>query len=209
MKMPETKIIRVMLVDDHTVVRSGLSAFLLAYDDLELVGEASSGERAIQLWQQTQPDVVLMDMMMPDMTGFEVIEKIKFHERLSDIPILVCTANKFVRQKKLENVEGICYKPIDIESILAKVNSLIACCDRAELSQNTLVIDVGEEDPLYQEYQKLVSDYDNNCLMQNLLDRGYEIFKIHSCWEICNYKYIQLEILDYNFSLAATTSIFY
>lgn len=67
--MTETKPIRVMLVDDHTVVRSGLSTFLRAYDDLELVGEASSGERAVQLCQQVQPDVVLMDLIMPGMDG--------------------------------------------------------------------------------------------------------------------------------------------
>lgn len=67
--MPETKPIRVLLVDDHAVVRSGLSAFLLAYDDLELVGEASGGERALQLCPQAQPDVVLMDLMMPGIDG--------------------------------------------------------------------------------------------------------------------------------------------
>ena len=67
--MTDAKPIRVMLVDDHAVVRSGLSAFLLAYEDLELVGEAPSGERAVQLCQQTQPDVILMDLVMPGMDG--------------------------------------------------------------------------------------------------------------------------------------------
>ena len=65
----EAKTIRVMLVDDHAVVRSGLSAFLMAYDDLELVGEASGGEEAIRLCQQFLPDVILMDLVMPGMDG--------------------------------------------------------------------------------------------------------------------------------------------
>ena len=67
--MNENKPIRVMLVDDHAVVRSGLSAFLLAFDDLELVGEASSGAEAVAKCSQLRPDVVLMDLVMPGMDG--------------------------------------------------------------------------------------------------------------------------------------------
>ena len=61
--------IRVMLVDDHTMVRRGLAAFLKAFDDLELAGEAENGATAIQLCGEILPDVVLMDMVMPDMDG--------------------------------------------------------------------------------------------------------------------------------------------
>ena len=61
--------IRVMLVDDHTMVRRGLATFLLVFDDFKLVGEAESGEAAIQLCAKVLPDVVLMDMVMPGMGG--------------------------------------------------------------------------------------------------------------------------------------------
>lgn len=67
--MTDSKSIRVMIVDDHAVVRSGLAAFLLASDDLELVGEAGDGEEAVRLCAQIQPDVVLMDLVMPKMDG--------------------------------------------------------------------------------------------------------------------------------------------
>lgn len=67
--MDDSNGIRVLLVDDHAVVRSGLAAFLLAYDDLELAGEAASGEEAIRRCRQVQPDVVLMDLVMPGMDG--------------------------------------------------------------------------------------------------------------------------------------------
>lgn len=67
--MPESQPIRVMVVDDHAVVRGGLTAFLLAFDDLELVGEASGGEEAVRICRQVRPDVVLMDLMMPGMDG--------------------------------------------------------------------------------------------------------------------------------------------
>jgi NarL family two-component system response regulator LiaR len=75
--MNEETPIRVFLVDDHAVVRSGLSAFLLAYDDLDLVGEAGSGEDALHLCEHLQPDVVLMDLVMPGMNGVETTQAIR------------------------------------------------------------------------------------------------------------------------------------
>jgi NarL family two-component system response regulator LiaR len=75
--MSESRTIRVLLVDDHAVVRSGLAAFLLAFEDLELVGEASSGEQAVQLCTQCRPDVVLMDLVMPGMDGAQATQAIR------------------------------------------------------------------------------------------------------------------------------------
>lgn len=69
--------IRVMIVDDHAVVRGGLKYFLLAFDDMELVGEAESGPKAVQLCPTARPDVVLMDMMMPGMDGAEATQRIR------------------------------------------------------------------------------------------------------------------------------------
>jgi NarL family two-component system response regulator LiaR len=90
--MSETEIIRVMLVDDHAVVRSGLSAFLLAYDDLELVAEAGSGDEAIHLCDQAKPDVVLMDLMMSGMDGATATRMIR--ERCPDIQVIALTSFK-------------------------------------------------------------------------------------------------------------------
>ena len=75
--MSESGTIRVLLVDDHAVVRSGLSAFLLAFDDMELVGEASSGEEAVRLCARSKPDVVLMDLVMPGMDGAQATKAIR------------------------------------------------------------------------------------------------------------------------------------
>ena len=90
--MTDTKPIRVLLVDDHAVVRSGLGAFLAAFDDLELAGEASSGERAITLCQQVQPDVVLMDLVMPGMDGATATRKIQ--EQSPQIQVIALTSFK-------------------------------------------------------------------------------------------------------------------
>jgi NarL family two-component system response regulator LiaR len=67
--MNESPVIKILIVDDHAVVRGGLSKFLLVYPDLELVGEAESGEEAVRLCAARTPDVVLMDLKMPGMDG--------------------------------------------------------------------------------------------------------------------------------------------
>jgi len=84
--------IRVILVDDHTVVRSGLSAFLLAFDDLELVGEAGSGKEAVRLCDELRPDVVLMDLVMPEMDGAAATRVIR--ERCPHIQVIALTSFK-------------------------------------------------------------------------------------------------------------------
>jgi NarL family two-component system response regulator LiaR len=75
--MSEEKKIRMMIVDDHVVVRSGLSAFLSAFEDLKLVGEASGGEEGVRLCRRIQPDVVLMDLVMPGMDGIAATKAIR------------------------------------------------------------------------------------------------------------------------------------
>ena len=101
--MNEVSPIRVLLVDDHAVVRSGLSAFLLAYDDLELVGEAGSGAEALAKCQESLPDVILMDMLMPDMDGLVVITKLK--EIDADIQTVLLTGHG--DEKLMEATEAL------------------------------------------------------------------------------------------------------
>jgi len=90
--MTDTKLIRVMLVDDHAVVRSGLSTFLMTCDDMELVGEASSGEQAISLCLKVNPDVVLMDLVMSGMDGATATRRIR--EECPEIQVIALTSFK-------------------------------------------------------------------------------------------------------------------
>lgn len=73
----DDKPIRVLIVDDHKMVRRGLRAFLLSFDDFELVGEAANGQEACVHCQSLQPDVVLMDLVMPDMDGVVATQTIR------------------------------------------------------------------------------------------------------------------------------------
>ena len=88
----QTQSIRVMVVDDHTVVRSGLAALLYAFDDFELVGEAADGEEALRMCARVQPDVILMDLIMPRMDGPTATRAIR--ARFPEIQILVLTSFK-------------------------------------------------------------------------------------------------------------------
>ena len=90
--MPEDKPIRVMIVDDHAVVRSGLAAFLMVFDDLELVGEASGGAKAVQLCRQVEVDVVLMDLVMPEINGAEATRLIR--QQCPKVQVIALTSFK-------------------------------------------------------------------------------------------------------------------
>lgn len=92
MKTPPSKPIRVMLVDDHAMVRRGLATFLKVFDDLILVGEADSGEAAILLCEQAQPDVILMDMLLPVMDGAATTRAIR--DRFPQMQVIVLTSFK-------------------------------------------------------------------------------------------------------------------
>jgi two-component system, NarL family, response regulator LiaR len=96
-----SKPIRVMIVDDHAVVRSGLSAFLRSYDDLELAGEARNGEEAVQVCAQFRPDVVLMDLIMPVMDGATATQIIRQNCPQTQVVVLTTFKEEALVQKAL------------------------------------------------------------------------------------------------------------
>lgn len=92
MTTSSSKPIRVMVVDDHTMVRRGLATFLNIYDDLQLAGEAENGEAAIQLCAEVLPDVILMDMSLPGTDGAIATHAIR--QQFPHIQVIILTSFK-------------------------------------------------------------------------------------------------------------------
>jgi len=79
-----------MIVDDHVMVRTGLATFLKVSDDLDLVGQATNGQQAVELCEQFQPDVILMDLVMPEMDGVTATRIIR--ERWPQVQVIALTS---------------------------------------------------------------------------------------------------------------------
>lgn len=133
MKTSPSKPIRVMLVDDHTMVRRGLATFLKAFDDLELAGEAESGQTAIQLCAQVQPDVILMDMIMPDMNGAAATRSIR--QQFPTVQVIALTSFKeeeLVKSALEAGAIGYLLKDVSAEDLVSAIRA--AHAGRATLS---------------------------------------------------------------------------
>jgi NarL family two-component system response regulator LiaR len=133
MSTPSSPSIRVLLVDDHAMLRQGLATFLKVYDDLELAGEAASGQAAIQLCAQLAPDVVLMDMVMPEMDGVTATRAIR--QRYPEVQVIALTSFKdkgLVRDALQAGAIGYLLKDVSADELAEAIRA--AHAGRATLS---------------------------------------------------------------------------
>lgn len=119
--------IRVLITDDHAIVRTGLAQLLGTTNDLELVGEAADGDRAIELTHELKPDVVLMDLSMPGMDGVQATQEIVANH--PDVHVVVLTS--FSDQARIldaleAGAEGYLLKHSEPEVILAGIREVVS-----------------------------------------------------------------------------------
>lgn len=120
------KILNVLIVDDDDRNIFALSAYL-KIKKMKVVS-ASDGEECLQKMEETKPDIVLLDMMMPVMDGFETLKHIRENERFRHTKVIALTAlaMKGDAEKCLEaGANDYCSKPIDIDLLINKINSLL------------------------------------------------------------------------------------
>ena len=114
--------IRVLIVDDHAMVRKGLAAFLKVNPDLQLVGEAANGEEAIALCDRLQPDVVLMDLLMPEMGGAEATRVIRYRwPRVQVIALTSFGEKETVREALQAGAISYLLKNVSVDDLAAAI----------------------------------------------------------------------------------------
>ncbi|MFF5728031.1 response regulator [[Kitasatospora] papulosa] len=121
------KSIKVLLVDDHQVVRRGLRTFLEIQDDIEVVGEASDGAEGVARTEELRPDVVLMDIKMPGTDGIEALRRLRELEN----PARVLIVTSFTEQRTVvpalrAGASGYVYKDVDPDALAGAIRSVHA-----------------------------------------------------------------------------------
>lgn len=122
--MNDSDTIKVLIVDDHPMIRKGLSAFLDVIPSLEEIGVASNGAEAIHFCEQHSPDVILMDLVMPDVNGIEAIQRIK--ARQPGIKIIAMTSfqeEDLVRQAFEAGAISYLMKDVSLEDLEAAIRA--------------------------------------------------------------------------------------
>lgn len=122
--MPENNAIRIMLVDDHDMVRRGLAAFLQVKPDLELVAEARNGQEALEICGEVKPDVILMDLVMPEMDGVTATRAVR--ERHPDVKVIALTSfqeKNLIRDALEAGAIGYLLKNVTIDDLAVAIRA--------------------------------------------------------------------------------------
>lgn len=120
--------IRVLIADDQALVRAGFRALLDVQDDIEVVGEAADGEQAVRLARELRPDLVLMDIRMPEADGLEATRRITADPGLADVRILILTTfelDEYVFEALRAGASGFVVKDTEPADLVRGVRSIV------------------------------------------------------------------------------------
>lgn len=123
----DTKMTTVLLADDHEIVREGLRAMLQAQEDIEVVGEAENGRQIIKMTRQKNPDLVIMDIAMPDLNGIDATMALK--EEFPDIRVIALSMHsdkRFVLGMLKAGASGYLLKECAFQELITAVRSVLS-----------------------------------------------------------------------------------
>jgi NarL family two-component system response regulator LiaR len=146
--MSETKPIRVMIVDEHDMVRRGLVTFLKVKPDLELIAEARNGEEAIQICEEEQPDVILMDLKMPVMDGVTATRIIR--ERWPEVQVIALTSfqeKELVQEVLQAGAISYLLKNVTVDELAEAIRAAYAGKATLAPEATQVLIQASREDP--------------------------------------------------------------
>jgi len=161
-----TNKIRVILVDDHSVVRAGFKMLLATENNVEVIGEAERGEQAIQIYQELEPDIVVMDLSMPGIGGLETIRRIV--QRDPEALLVVFSVHSepvYVSRALNAGAQGYITKNSAPEILVEAISSVMR---GEQYIENGLMKGGGE--------QQKPDDYHN--LISNLSAREFDVFNL-------------------------------
>lgn len=119
--------IRILLADDHTIVLQGLSRFLREQSDMEVVGHAKDGLTTVQLARDLSPDIVIMDISMPGLSGIEATRRI--HSEKPDVKIIglsMHAAKRYVQEMYRAGARGYLLKDCDFDELVTAIHTVAA-----------------------------------------------------------------------------------
>jgi DNA-binding NarL/FixJ family response regulator len=117
--------IRVLFVDDHTIAREGLRSIITHEQDMDVVGEANSGEAALQLWGDVKPDITIMDLRLPGMSGLDAIQAIRRqHPEAKFIVLTSFVGDEQIHRALLAGVQGYLFKDLVRRELIAAIRAV-------------------------------------------------------------------------------------
>ena len=183
--------IKIVVVDEHKILREGLSTLIDKQPDMEIIGEATDGREALQLMEELKPDLILMDVTMPNLNGIEATRKIKSkNPNIEIIALSLHSDRRYVLGMIDAGASGYLLKECAFEELVRAINTVMA---------KKKYLSPGISDILVAEYFKK-TEQDKPTIYSKLTPREREILQLiaegKNTKEIANYLFISVKTVE-------------